>query len=68
MPAFSRLLSTEVKNLLEEKYSKIKTQSTGFNQDGDLVKVHNFTLVDEIEKFDLDRFINKLSPILTRLK
>ena len=47
MPVFSRLLSSEVKNLLTEKYLKIETQSTGFKHKGNLVKTHTFTLVDE---------------------
>ena len=68
MPVFSRLLSPDVKNLLTEKYSKIETQSTGFKHKGDLVKTYTFTLVDESEKFELERFINKLRPILTHFR
>ena len=71
MALFSNLFSTEVQNLLSEKYSKIKTQSTGFKHKGGgegVIKTYNFTLVDENEKFNLDRFIEKLSPILILLK
>ena len=68
MPVYSPLLSTEVKNLLTEKYDKIKTQTTGFNQDGGLCKELTFILVDESEKFDIDRFISQVTPILTRFK
>ena len=68
MPEFSRLLSTGVKNLLAQKYSKIKTQSIGFKEKSTSVKTFNFSLVNENEKFDLDKFINKLTPILTRFK
>ena len=68
MPVFSRLLPRDVKNLLTEKYSKIETQSTGFKHNGDLVKTFSFTLVDESETFELERFINKLRPILTHFR
>ena len=68
MPVYSPLLSTEVKNLLTEKYDKIKTQVTGFNQDGGLVKELTFTLVDEAGKFNINRFISQVTPILTRFK
>ena len=68
MPVYSPLLSTEVKNLLTEKYDKIKTQVTGFNQDGGLVKELTFTLVDEAEKFNIDRFISQVTSVLTRFK
>ena len=68
MAVFSRLLSTDVKNLLAEKYSKIKTQSIGFKHKGDLVKTYTFTFVDESEKFELERFINKLWLILTHFR
>ena len=68
MPVYSPLLSTEVKNLLTEKYDKIKTQVTGFNQDGGLVKEYTYTLVDEAQKFNIDQFIREITPILTRFK
>ena len=68
MPVFSPLLSTEVKTLLIKEYHKIKTQTSGFNVDGCLCKILTFTLVDEAQKFDLDRFISQVAPIRTRFK
>ena len=57
MPVYSCLFLTEVKNLLTEKYDKIKMQVTGFNQDGGLVKEFMYTLVDESQKFHSAQFI-----------
>ena len=68
MSVYSRLFSTEVKNLLTEKYDKIKTQVSSFNQDGGRVKEYTYTLVDEAEIFNVDRFIREVSSILMRFK
>ena len=68
MPVYSRLFSAEVKNLLTEKHNQIKTHISGFNQNGGLVTEYTFTLIDESEKFHIDRFISKVSSILIRFK
>ena len=54
MHVFSRLLPDNVKELLRSKYSKIKTQSSGFNENGSLVKTFNFCLVNENEEFNIN--------------
>ena len=62
MPVYSHLLSTEIKNLLTEKYDKIKMQVTGFNQDGGMGKLLTFTLVDEVKKLrKIEIFIKNFS-------
>ena len=68
MVAFSRLLSTDVQDLLVEKYGKIKTQTSGFNQSGELVKELTYTLVDQSEPFDIERFLSTVRPISMRYK
>ena len=68
MHVYSRLFSTELKNLHTEKYEKIKTQVTGLNQDGGPVKEFTYSLVDESQKFNIAQFIRDVTPILIRFK
>ena len=68
MPVYSNLYSSEVKRLLNEKYEQIKTHSTSFNQNVGYVVECTFTLVDESERFHIDRFISLVSTILIRFK
>ena len=46
MPLFQQYLTSDVQGLLTANYSKIKTQSSGFNYNAEIIKTFTFSLVD----------------------